>query len=66
MTAITQRIELSKEWCKAHNFPYKIIGNTFYWQTAIQTAELNEEYKTITWHNWNYFLNLIPDEVSAS
>ena len=29
--------EHRKEWCKHFGFPYKIVGNKFYYKTAIQT-----------------------------
>ena len=65
MTNTEQRLELGKIWCKNHNFPYKVVGNTLYWQTAIQTAESNEEHETLVWHDWNYFLNIKEEKTNA-
>lgn len=62
MTNIEQRLELGKVWCKNHNFPYKVVGNTLYWQTAIQTAELDEKNEIIAWHDWKYFFYIREDE----
>ena len=55
MANVKERIEFTKDWCEAHGFPYKVVGNTIYWQTMIQTAESDEEHKTLVWHNREYF-----------
>ena len=55
MTNTEQRIKMTITWCKNHDFPCKVVGNTVYWQTMIQTAECNEEKQTITWHGRDYF-----------
>ncbi len=49
------RIKLSETWCKAHHFPTKIKGNNFYWQTAIQTAEVDLNTGKLKWHSRDFF-----------
>ena len=60
MMNVKERMELTKNWCKAHGFPYKVMGNIIYWQTKIQTAEADEERKTLVWHDRKYFDTIAP------
>lgn len=50
--------EIYKNWCERHGYPYKIINNHFYYQTAIQTCEVyldNNGAHCIKWHIKNFF-----------
>ena len=58
MTNIKERMALTKIWCENHNFPYKAVGNTSYWQTMVATAEWNHEHRTVEWHDREYFDNI--------
>lgn len=46
--------EVHKKWCDNYGFPWLIINNKFYWQTYIQTAEIDEEGK-LHWHSHCFF-----------
>ena len=50
----TKNYSIDIEWCEAHNYPWKIVDNKFYWQTNYQCAEVDEDGH-IHWHHPNFF-----------
>ena len=43
--------------CNHYEFPWKIINNHFFWQTRIQTGELDENGH-VKWHDREYFTTI--------
>ena len=44
----------NKAWCEAHNFPYLIKDDKFFWKTNISCAEQDKNHH-ITWYSKCYF-----------
>ncbi len=54
------KVELTKEWCKAHNFPMKETNTFLYWQTNAATAWLNKNTGELKWAHHDAF-TVIPE-----
>lgn len=44
-------------WCNYKGFPWKIVNNSFFWQTNYQTGEQHIDH-TVYWHDYNYFTTI--------
>ena len=49
-----KNFEIEISWVKAHGFRYVVKDGKLYWQTAIQTAEMDKDGH-IVWHEKEYF-----------
>lgn len=61
MTNTSERIQLCLAWCKAHGFPTKVVGDTVFWQTNIQTAENNCATEKLRWWDHDYFYKILKE-----
>lgn len=59
------KVELTKEWCKAHRFPIKETTNFLYWQTNAATARLNKTTGELKWTRHDTF-TVIPEKYTAT
>lgn len=56
------KVELTKEWCKAHRFPIKETKKFLYWQTNVATGKLNKETGKLTWCLYDMFNIIVSAE----
>lgn len=49
------KVEDMIEWCKANDYPYKFSGYSIFWQTPLQTGEINFLTDEVKWHRFKYF-----------
>lgn len=50
-----KRVNEIIEWCKKNNYPYKIHKYSIFWQTSLQTGEINVLTNEVKWHKLKYF-----------
>ena len=49
------KMTLTIAWVKAHGFNYKVVDNTVFWQTNVNTAKYDSITDTIEWYSADYF-----------